>query len=67
MKVNKYLYVFVVQANYGYGHGWEDLTESESYRCAVADLRAYRENDYHACGHRLIKRRVFNPEYKGGL
>lgn len=63
MKVNKYLYVFVVQGDYGCG--WEDISGSESYRSAVADLRAYRENDSYARGHRLIKRRELNPAYKG--
>ena len=65
MKVNKYLYLFVVQGDYGYGHGWEDLIASESYKEAIADLRAYRKNDSYALGHRLIKRRELNPEYKG--
>ena len=65
MKVNKYLYLFVVQGNYGYGNGWEDLTASESYKQAIADLRAYRKNDSYALGHRLIKRRELNPEYHG--
>lgn len=65
MKINKYLYLFVVQGNYGYGHGWEDLTSSESYKTAIADLRAYRKNDSYALGHRLIRRRELNPEYKG--
>ena len=62
-RINKYLYLFVVQGNYGYG--WEDLTASESYKAAIADLRAYRKNDNYAVGHRLVKRRELNPEYQG--
>jgi hypothetical protein len=64
-RINKYLYLFVVQGDYGYGHGWEDLTASESYKDAIADLRAYRKNDSHAVGHRIIKRRELNPKYQG--
>ena len=64
-RINKYLYLFVVQCDYGYGHGWEDLTASESYKSAIADLRAYRKNDSYAVGHRIIKRRELNPEYQG--
>ena len=62
-RINKYLYLFVVQGDYGYG--WEDLTASESYKSAIADLRAYRKNDSYATGHRIIKRRELNPEYHG--
>jgi hypothetical protein len=33
MKQNKYLYLYVLQGNYGYGHGWEDLeNEGGHYR-----------------------------------
>lgn len=42
----------VIIGDYGYGHGWEDLTASESYKSAIADLRAYRKNDSYAAGHR---------------
>ena len=62
-RINKYLYLFVAQGDYGYGY--EDLTASESYKAAIADLRAYRKNDSHAVGHRIIKRRELNPEYQG--
>lgn len=64
-RINKWLYLFVVQGDYGYGQGWEDLTASESYREALVDLRAYRQNDSFACGHRIIKRREINPKYQG--
>lgn len=55
-KPNKYTYLHVVQGFYGMG--WEDLTASEDYKEARADLKAYRENDPAPC--RLIKRRVLN-------
>lgn len=61
-KQNKYLYLYVVQGNYGYG--WEDLTQSESWREARDDLKAYRQNDPHP--HRIIERRELNPKYRGG-
>ncbi len=57
MKRAKFIYLSVVQANYGYG--WEDLTQSENYREAAKDLRAYRVNE--GLGeYRLISRRERN-------
>ena len=58
-KPNKYIYLYVIQANYGYGHGFEDLTASESWREVKVDLKAYRENmpEYN---YRVIKRRELN-------
>lgn len=50
----KYLYLFVVQGNYGYG--WDDVYESEDYRDARARLKEYRANEKKA-SHRMIKRR----------
>lgn len=35
----------VIQGNYGYGHGWEDLTAETSRAEALARLREYRENE----------------------
>lgn len=58
---NKYLYLWVVQGNYG-GHGWEDLAESESYQEARYNLREYRISSGPA-PHRIIKRREPNPKY----
>lgn len=60
MKVNKFEYLHVLQADYGYGHGWEDLTASEDRRAVAADLRAYREN---APGprYRMVQRRERKP------
>ncbi len=54
---NKFIYLNVVQGDYG--HGWEDLTQSEDRAEARTDLRAYRDNvpEY---AHRLIRRRESN-------
>lgn len=57
MKTKKYCYLFVLQGNCGYG--WEDLTQSESYREIRADLRAYRENAPEI-SYRVINRRERN-------
>ena len=36
--------VWEVQANYGYGDGWECAAASTSFKDARNDLKAYREN-----------------------
>lgn len=55
--MNKYTYLHVVQMYTSYG--WEDVTESEIYREARSDIKAYRANapEY---SYRLIKRRELN-------
>lgn len=60
MKTNKYIYLNVLQGNYGFG--FEDLTASESYSEVKRDLKDYRENDPRP--YRIIKRRELNPAYK---
>lgn len=62
-KVNKYLYLWIVQGNYGDLYGWEDLTAEDTYKEARMQLKAYRENEPEY-RHRLIHRRELNPEYK---
>jgi len=57
--MNKYQYVMVLQGDYGYGHGWEDLCASESPREIRQNLKEYRENEG-GC-YRIIKRRELNP------
>jgi len=37
--------LYVVQGNYGYGHGWEDLTAAETRKEARSLLKDYRENE----------------------
>jgi inosine/xanthosine triphosphate pyrophosphatase family protein len=58
-RTNKFTYLHVVQGNYGYG--WDDLTESEDYREARADLTCYRKNETQY-SHRMIKRRELNAQ-----
>ena len=58
---NKYLYLYVVQGNYG-GHGWEDLAESDTHKEARYNLREYRISSGPA-PHRIIQRREPSPAY----
>ena len=64
-QMNKFLYLKVVQGNYGYGHGWEDLCMSASLKEAYHDLNEYIRSG-HSGGFRIINRRVPNPEYARG-
>ena len=48
---------FIVQGNYGYGDGWEDLTAEDTRAEGRKQLRCYRENEPQY-SHRLIVRRV---------
>jgi hypothetical protein len=59
MSTNKFIYLNVLQGNYGHGHGWEDLCQSENRAEVRADLSAYRENapEY---AYRIIRRREIN-------
>lgn len=59
-KENKWINLFVVQGNYGYG--WNDLTSTPSYMVAKKDIKDYRMNE--RALHRIIRRRVLNPKYK---
>ena len=62
MKSNKYLYLYVLQGNYGYGHGWEDLgTEentSKGWKAVKQTKREYLENE--GAQYRIIERRELN-------
>jgi len=58
MKKNKYLYIFVIQGNYG--QGWEDLCEYEKIKNAWADIKEYRFAESSYANHRIINRRVLN-------
>ena len=55
---NKYLYLYVLQGNYGYGHGFEDLTASNNYWEVLQNLREYKANEG-GC-YRIIQRRELN-------
>lgn len=36
--------VYVIQQNFGYGDGWEDVSACDTYREAREERRVYREN-----------------------
>lgn len=55
-RVAKTRLIWVVQGNYGYGHGWEDVTAEESGKEARERIREYRENE-RGVPFRLIRRR----------
>ena len=55
-RVPKTQVIFVVQGNYGYGHGWEDVTAETTRAEAKQRLREYRENEQ-GVPFRLIRRR----------
>ena len=60
-RVPKTKLIWVVQGNYGYGHGWEDVTAAENWKEAKGYLRDYRENE-RGVPFRVIRRRErINP------
>lgn len=56
---NKYDYFWIIQGNYGYGYGWEDLSyyDKKEYRYSdvLKDLKEYRLAD--GAPKRVIERR----------
>ena len=62
MKINKWLYLWIVQGYYGAHYGWEDVYTGETWADAHDRLKEYRENET-MYPHRLIERREPNPEY----
>ena len=52
--IRKTIDEYVIASNYGYG--WEDTSAADNRREALADLKAYRENQPQYA-HKLIKRR----------
>ena len=61
MKVNKYIYSYILQGNYGYG--WDDLTSSDTLREAKQDKKIYMDND--RAPFRIIQRREINQNFTG--
>lgn len=59
MRKNKYTYLYVLQGNYGYGHGFEDLTAEEkgpgAWKRIRETKREYIENE--GGNYRIIQRR----------
>lgn len=47
---------YVVQGNYGFGHGFEDVYASEDYKDARERLKEYRQNEPNAI-HKLVVKR----------
>lgn len=60
--MTKYVFVNVVQGNYGYG--WEDLTTHDTRLEAKKEMKVYDENERYA--HRVITRRVLRTDYEKG-
>lgn len=60
MKINKYIYLYVIQGSYG--QGFEDVDQSDSYQEARHNYKLYRENETQY-PHRLIQRRELNPKW----
>jgi hypothetical protein len=56
--MNKFSYLFILQGDYGYGHGWEDLSASESRREIRQTYREYRDNE--GGTYRIVGRRELN-------
>jgi len=65
MRINKYNYLWVIQGNYGYGHGWEDLCASESILEANENFRSYLREEGIG-NYRRIERRELNTNYING-
>lgn len=57
---NKYLYLWVVQGDYG--HGYEDINDPEPYAEARAHLKEARTSKGHPYPSRMVSRRVLNPD-----
>tara|TARA_R100001377_G_scaffold84345_1_gene67691 strand:- start:1353 stop:1586 length:234 start_codon:yes stop_codon:yes gene_type:complete len=67
---NKYLYLKVLQADYGYGHGWEDLSAEDLHILGARKRikqtrREYRENE--GGSYRIIERREKNPNFESAV
>jgi hypothetical protein len=56
----KYSYLLVLQGNYGFGHGWEDLSAEDTHEIGSMKrirqtAKEYRENE--GGRYRVIRRR----------
>lgn len=59
---NKYLYLMIIQQNYGYRYGWEDVSEYDEkteYEDWRHDIKEYRLMGYPT---RTIRRRILNSK-----
>lgn len=65
MKRNKYTYLYVIQQDWGYGHGWEDVDAYDkadpfAYTNARKSIATYRQEQ--PVRTRMIERRELNGE-----
>ena len=65
---NKYAYLYVLQGNYGYGHGWEDLSAEDKAKTGAwkrirQTRKEYRENE--GGSYRIIERREVGKRRNG--
>ena len=60
-RINKFTYLYVIQAYYGRQYGWEDIDQSESRKEAMTNYRLYNREEK-GYQHRIIERREINPE-----
>ena len=59
--------VYVIQQNWGYGHGWEDVNEEATRKDGVRSLKEYRENQPGTPARMIVRReKVQNPGCKVG-
>lgn len=65
--MNKYIYLFVLQGDFGFGHGWEDLCQSENKAEMLTDFREYNYKKKENENYRVIRRREPNPAYRETL
>ena len=64
MRRNAFLYLYILQGDYGYGHGWEDLSAEDkaqpgAWKRVVQTRKEYRDNE--GGTYRIIERREPNP------
>lgn len=60
-RVPKTRTIWVVQGNYGYGHGWEDVTAAETWKETKDYLRDYRANEPGVPFRAIRRRERINP------
>jgi hypothetical protein len=65
--MNKFSYLLVLQGNYGFGHGWEDLSAEDkaqtgAWKRVKQTAKEYRENE--GARYRIIERREANSNAK---
>lgn len=48
---------YQIHANYGYGHGFEEICSESTFKAARQRLREYRENE-RGISFKIVKRRI---------